>query len=239
MILRLLGVLGVTLLGVGLTIPVAASESGATPHLRTIYLIRHGQAETSGRGDETAVNGLTNLGIAQAKLIGARLRGTPVVFDALISSPFLRARQTAAVIHESLPGLEVKYSELLHETLPRTRQVEVTKDMSPAELDEAEKQLNEAFVQFFQPVHETDRHEILVCHGNVIRYLVTKALGVDTQAWLGMGLANCSLTIIQVRPDGSCKVLAVGDTGHLPANLVSGWGRPEPQLIVPDAGAKP
>jgi len=61
----------------------------------------------------------------------------------------------------------------------------------------------------------------VVCHGNVIRYFVTRALDVDTEAWLGMSIGNCSLTTISVAADGSTKLLCFSDIGHLPPNLVT------------------
>ncbi len=60
-----------------------------------------------------------------------------------------------------------------------------------------------------------------------------KALGVDPKEWLGFNLAHCSLTIGQVSPNGSFKVLAVGDTGHIPANMLSGLIRSDPELVLP------
>jgi serine/threonine-protein phosphatase PGAM5 len=64
-----------------------------------------------------------------------------------------------------------------------------------------------------------DRHDIIVCHGNVIRYFVTKVLKVDTKAWLQMTIGNCSLTTVNIRPDGSLKLVSFNDLGHIPPNL--------------------
>lgn len=209
---------------------IALSANAADQPLRTIYLIRHGQALTSQTGDDTVVNGLTPLGVVQAKLVASRLRGMPVEFTSLTASTFLRARQTGGIIHSSLPQLRLAFDHLLHETTPRTWQAEVNKGESEADLDAAEKQLNEAYAKYIRPADGVEANDIVVCHGNVIRYFVTKALGVDTKAWLGLALANCSLTIIQVRSDGKCRVLTVGDAGHIAPNLLSGWTRPEPTL---------
>ena len=56
-----------------------------------------------------------------------------------------------------------------------------------------------------------DTHELLVCHGNVIRWFVCRALGVDTKQWTRMEIANCSLTMIQIRADGTVRVVAPVD----------------------------
>jgi serine/threonine-protein phosphatase PGAM5 len=50
-----------------------------------------------------------------------------------------------------------------------------------------------------------------------------------------MSVHNASLTEIRVEPDGRFKVIAVGDSGHLPPSLVTGaTGDPERSLKVPD-----
>ena len=84
------------------------------------------------------------------------------------------------------------------------------------------------------PSPDGNRHDIVVCHGNVIRYFVTRALEVDPEAWLGMSLANCSLTVIRINADGTKKLLAIGDVGHIPPNLQSGLDRNDRTLAIPD-----
>ena len=70
-------------------------------------------------------------------------------------------------------------------------------------------------------------------HGNVIRYFVMKALGIDTRSWLHLSRAHTSITIIEVRGVGSLHVLSVGDIGHVPPDLQS-WGtNSDPTLAVP------
>jgi serine/threonine-protein phosphatase PGAM5 len=202
---------------------------------RTIYLIRHGDYEMTPQGDEDVINGLTPLGLAQARLIAARLRGMPVEFPSLTSSTMTRARETAQVIGQRFPQLKLQTTAQLRECLPRTQRADVMKGATPAELDAAEIQLNRAFASWFVPAKGADQHDIVVCHGNVIRYFVMKALGVDPQAWLGLSVAHCSLTIIQVPSAGAFKVLAVGDTGHIPPNLLSGLSKMAPELTAPKA----
>ena len=220
-----------SLIGLG---PAASAQPAAAAHTRTIYLIRHGAYDVSDQsGDETTAYALTPLGLAEARLIAARLRGMPVTFDSLVSSTYTRARQTADVINQSLPQLNHETTKLLCECLPPTRVPQNRPDATPENLAAAEKQLDQAFAKYFVPATDHDRHDILVCHGNVIRYFVMKALNVDSKAWTGFNIAHCSLTIIQVRSDGSCKVLEVGDTGHLPPNMLSGQTAHDPQLVAP------
>jgi serine/threonine-protein phosphatase PGAM5 len=212
---------------------LAAAAVEAGPASRTLYLIRHGfydQHDT--RGPEVG-KGLLPLGIAQARLAGSRLRSLPVHFSAMYSSTFTRARETALVIRREFDGLEVVESKLLSECTPPTWQEDVVKDVDRAELAACQAQLEGAFAKFFVPSSGDARHEIVVCHGNVIRYFVTRALGVDPLAWLGMSIGNCSLTVIRVNPNGTMKLLLFGDVGHIPPNLQTGLDTQDRSLIVP------
>ena len=78
------------------------------------------------------------------------------------------------------------------------------------------------------------RSDLFVCHGNVIRYLVTRALGVDAKAWLEMSIGHASVTKVRIKADGSMQVISVGDVGHLPPGMYSGTSAdPERSLDVP------
>lgn len=199
---------------------VQAQEEGQG--VRTIYLIRHGNYYEDDERDPDVGRWLTPLGIAQARLVASRLRTLGVEFDGMYASTMSRARQTAMVIHESFPELEPQLTRKLRECTPRTWREDVMERTSEEEWSSCEEQLEDAFATFFTPSPDRDRHEILVCHGNVTRWFVTKALKVEEQSWLQMSVYHCSLTVIKVLPDGNFKVISVGDIGHIPPELQSG-----------------
>jgi len=74
-----------------------------------LVIVRHAEAEP---GEPDEMRALTAEGRAQAEELGRRLRGEGIVADAVLTSPLLRARQTAAALglgrpepHEALlPG---------------------------------------------------------------------------------------------------------------------------------------
>jgi serine/threonine-protein phosphatase PGAM5 len=200
-------------------------------HVRTLYLVRHGSYVPDPRADPQAGPSLTPLGIAEARLVAARLAGMPVHFDAITSSTLARARETAAIIHESLTNVPFDSSSLLTECTPPLPAS--LRGGSEKAMADCASRLDTVFRKYFTPAAEGDRNELLVCHGNVIRYLVMKALNADPKGWLGNTVAHASLTIIRVGPDGSMNVLAVGDVGHIPPNMVSWGGRGDPQLVTP------
>ena len=209
---------------------MAAAEPQPT-FTHTLYLIRHGAYVADRNADPQVGPGITPLGVAQARLIAARLSGSGVTFDSMTSSTLQRARDTAAVIHETLSNVPVAQSALLSECTPPT--FEPAQSEAAAEQAACVKQLDQTFAEFFTVAKNAKRNDILVAHGSVIRYLVVKALKVDPRAWLGMTVAHASLTVIQVLPDGSMKVLAVGDSGHIPGPLLSWGDANDRQLAVP------
>ena len=64
-----------------------------------------------------------------------------------------------------------------------------------------------------RPKHE---FEVIVCHANVIRYFLCRALQIPPEAWLRLCTFNCSLTYLTIRPTGSVSCRMLGDIGHLP-----------------------
>jgi len=186
-------------------------DAGGEPATRTLYLLRHGQYDTDDPADPDVGRALVPLGIAQARLTAARLRALPVVFTSLHSSTMTRARETAQVIGAEFPDLALRRSRLLTE------------------------QLDAAFTAYFVPALGDEAHDIVVCHGNVIRYFVCKVLKVDTLAWLQMSIANCSLTVVKINPDGSLKLFGFADAGHLPASMQTYPGSESKELLVPAA----
>ena len=60
-----------------------------------LVLIRHAEAAP---GDPDELRALTPAGQQQARLLGERLRADGVVADAVLTSPLLRARETAAAL---------------------------------------------------------------------------------------------------------------------------------------------
>ena len=72
--------------------------------------------------------------------------------------------------------------------------------------------------QLLKP-HPQHEFEIIVCHGNVIRYFFCRALQLPPEAWLRLCVFNCSLTYFTIRPTGTVSCRMLGDVGHLPYDL--------------------
>lgn len=188
---------------------------------RTLYLIRHGEYDSDDPRDAAVGKALTPLGVAQARLIGGRLRGLPVRFTGLIASPLTRARETGQVIADEL-GMVVRIEPLLEECTPPTWRADIMAREVPAELAACAKQFEQLAKELFVPSPSGDRAEIYAAHGNVIRSLVVRALRVDPDSWLGMSVGHASLTVLTVDAKGMVRVQSVGDVGHLPPSFQTG-----------------
>ena len=103
-------------------------------------------------------------------------------------------------------------------------------ELEPGEAEACEETLEEAFARIFRPATgESDEHDVVVCHGNIIRWYACKILEVDPIAWLQMSVANCSITVVQVRADGSMKLISFADSGHIPYPMTTYPGTEAPQ----------
>jgi serine/threonine-protein phosphatase PGAM5 len=78
-------------------------------------------------------------------------------------------------------------------------------------------QADRAYRRYFRRAAGRDRCDVLVCHGNLIRYLVCRALALGKNAWVGLGSAHCGITVIRILPRGEIVLESYNDTGHLPA----------------------
>jgi len=204
--------------------------------VRTVYLIRHGEYDQKDTSNYDIGKKLTPLGIAQTRLLSARLKGMPVEFTSLTSSTMTRARETAMVINKDFPELKLQQSTLIRECTPPTWRKDIMADETETDLQMCAKNLETAFAEYFLPSQDgNDRNDIIVCHGNVIRYFVTKVLKADPMSWLQMSITNCSLTIICVMPDGTMKLDTFSDYGHIPENMrtFTGGKNETKELVVP------
>jgi len=215
----------------------AQENNTKTKGVRTLYLIRHGQYDQDDDRDPDIGKALVPLGIAQSKLVANRLKSLPVKMSLLISSTMTRARQTALIINQDFPELELQQSRLIRECTPPTWREDIMEREEPEDLKICTDNLDAAFVKYFVPSpDEEDRNDIIVCHGNVIRYFITKVLKVETLSWLQMTTGNCGLTVVRIKPDGSMKLVSFNDMGHIPPNLrtVIGAENKSKELVIPE-----
>lgn len=180
---------------------------------RRIILVRHGAY------DEESLN---PLGRRQARLTAKRLTAEPIT--AIHCSTMPRAIETAEIIAERFPDLVVRRTHLLRECLPSVppRLLKLMPRVPRAQIMRSRERADRAFARFFKPARGKDRCELIVCHGNLIRYLITQAMGFKRDIWASMGIRNCSLSELEINSKGETLLISYNDAGHLPPAKKSG-----------------
>ncbi|KAM7018356.1 serine/threonine-protein phosphatase PGAM5, mitochondrial isoform 2-T2 [Tautogolabrus adspersus] len=202
--------------------PSSEQDNGKPKATRNILLIRHSQYNLSGSNDKERI--LTPLGREQAELTGQRLAALGLKYDVLIHSSMSRATETANIISKHLTGVELLSCDLLREGAPIEPVPPVTHWKPDAVYHEDGARIEAAFRRYIHradPKQKEDSYEIIVCHANVIRYFVCRALQFPPEGWLRMGLNNGSITWLTIRPSGRVALRTLGDSGFMPPDKLT------------------
>jgi phosphohistidine phosphatase len=82
--------------------------------MKSLYVVRHGIAEKRGEEADDDARELTRKGRARMKLVAKGLADAGVVFDVILTSPLVRARQTAGILEKyCLDGRSAVLTDLL------------------------------------------------------------------------------------------------------------------------------
>lgn len=184
---------------------------------RTLVFVRHGQYAKNPEQ-------LTILGAEQARLTATTL--SELEIDKISCSTMPRALQTASIIAKKL-GLDVTENELLRETSLPAPPFYFKGDWIPDRSREGiaqlkkrmlgnKKRADQAFDQLFKRPSRGRSTHLVVGHGNITAYWVTRALQMNTLHWLNLDILQCSITTLRVDDTGRIKLLGFSDVGHIP-----------------------
>ncbi|XP_072381646.1 serine/threonine-protein phosphatase PGAM5, mitochondrial-like isoform X2 [Diabrotica undecimpunctata] len=189
---------------------------------RHIILIRHGQYNLNGATDEDRI--LTKLGCLQAEYTGKRLKELDLPYTEIVKSTMTRAQETGSLISKYLTEVPVVNCELLREGSPVPPEPPVRSWKPESYFYQDGSRIEAAFRKYFHRAdvkQERDSYTLLVCHANVIRYFVCRALQFPAEAWLRIALNHGSITWITITPSGRCILRILGDTGHMPPKFIT------------------
>lgn len=207
-----------------------------------VYFIRHGESfSNSNRLHQGPNDELTTQGKAQARRVARRLKGLP--FGAIISSSFLRAKQTAQIIAKGR-NLSISYTPLIVEQRRPSGLVGKSFDMPETKIiqDQIKKgrpnphfrHLDEetyaelfsrvhTFVQGLQIQHTKFSHLLVVSHGTTLRMTVYCLMFPEFNPNFYHPFAdlldtkNTGVTIAKFKPESSeWKLICWNDHSHLP-----------------------
>lgn len=180
--------------------------------VKTIILLRHGQYKRK------PTEKLTKLGRHQALLAGKRLRDFKIQKVSVSSMP--RALETWKISSSRLDrSYRAEVCDYLRECVPgfpkKMRKKHGYTDLKKLKKDKL--QADRAFKKYFG-FSKSNRTELLVCHGNIIRYLVCKSLDISTECWLKLDIKQCGITVIKLNSKNRTRTLiSHNDVGHIPA----------------------
>jgi serine/threonine-protein phosphatase PGAM5 len=210
---------------------------------RHIYVVRHGQ-RLPGSGYDRLGLGITDTGKIQAEFTGERISLIPV--NTIYYSTLRRAAETAKIIAKYIPNTRAQGSQLLWECIPylpgdfitwykvnrsRINEDRVTTPLQMAPwlnlwspdtpwdlIEKGFAQAEQAWTHFFRSSRD-ERHEVLVCHGNILRYFMVRALQAPLETWINSEINNCGISEFTVNPGGEVTLVSHNDTGHLPVPI--------------------
>jgi len=181
---------------------------------RYIYLVRHGQYEMHGRPHRLGPR-LTKKGRLQAERTARRLARLPI--DAIYYSSLRRAAETARILCKHMPRAKTWKSRALWEGLFTPVPGMKT---TAASMRSARRHAQTAFRRIFQPARKRDQRIVVVCHGNITGYFVSRVLRAPLASWLSVFTQhNCGICTCGVRKKGRFALFAYNDTSHLPKRL--------------------
>ncbi|MCC7403519.1 MAG: histidine phosphatase family protein [Bdellovibrionales bacterium] len=187
---------------------------------RTVILIRHGQYTSKPEK-------LTKIGRAQALRTGKVL--SKLKIDNLYCSKMPRAIKFAAII-ESEVGLKARSRQIFNESiLPGTREFmkresqklrsNRERKLFPRKVRDNKSRADQAVRFILKKPRRGQTTDVVVAHGNVIRYWVCCALNIDRKKWLSFSIRHGSLSTIRISSDGNAVILGFSDCGHLPLSI--------------------
>jgi broad specificity phosphatase PhoE/ribonuclease HI len=208
--------------------------TGATGSPTRLLMLRHGQTDFSaqGRYSGRADLPLTELGERQAAAAAARLAGTGDV-AAVVSSPMLRAKQTAQPVAGAL-GLPLRIHDGLIEADFGTWEGLTFAEANARDPELHTRWLTDTSVappggESMDAVHRRARRVrdqliaehggatvVVVSHVTPIKSLLRMALDAGPSLLHRLHLDIASLSVAEFYPDGPAIVRLVNDTSYLP-----------------------
>jgi broad specificity phosphatase PhoE len=158
-----------------------------------IYLIRHG--EPQGPGDTP----LSDRGVQQAERVAKRLSRFPL--RKIYCSDLLRARQTASAFEITHPNSERVMTPALQE-LYRVLVGGAPKGGTSPHREEEDRMRIESFLRDFASDSHAPGDVAIITHGNVIRFLIARGLGIDPGLMRSTHVHPGSISLLQTVHDG-------------------------------------
>lgn len=195
-----------------------------------LYLVRHGETEWN---SIRKLQGQTDIplneyGIELAKITGDALKY--IEFDYVISSPLIRAMETAKIIigERNLPIItddrikEIHFGECEGVQIPRFSETKInpiwyfefdTENYIPAKGGESFSEIFERTKDFFDneilPLEGRYNNILLIGHGCMNRTILNRLMNRHLKDFWDIKLDNCAVSVIEIT-NGKAEVIETG-----------------------------
>jgi len=185
-----------------------------------LLFVRHGSnvvIPDSDRGE------LTITGRDQVSHSGQRLLDLAFPYTwvntCIYNSTKKRSQETANIITSYLPEVRMEHDDLLQGGLPGP---EVTP--SPMEDFESSARMEAAYRKYVRRARADqigDSYKVIVCHSDVMRYILGRALEQDPSSSARVQQNKDGLTMLSVLPDGRVKLRVLDDEDHMTSDTTA------------------
>ncbi len=110
-----------------------------------------------------------------------------------------------------------RFKRIMEHQIARDMKREVA-ELSAA-FSNGSRRADRAFAYYFKPARGSDKLDVVVCHGNLIRALFCRAMGVPPEYWLSMMPTHAGITVIGVESSRRVRPIAFNETLHLPPEM--------------------
>jgi 2,3-bisphosphoglycerate-dependent phosphoglycerate mutase len=174
--------------------------------MKEIFLVRHGEARVPWSAGQDA--GLSERGHAQAAAVAAALASCDG--HDLISSPLLRARETAlplSHVQRRQPQVDARFSEVPIENNVARRKAWLT-EVAEGTWDDVDQRINDWREAAWAALDELPRSTIIFTHFMLINALVTRA--TNDPRLVSFEPDYASVTTLTLDPAGCCTLVTPG-----------------------------
>ena len=185
--------------------------------IHTILLIRHGEASASW-GDH-ADPGLSDNGKKQADELTNSLRAEDLSEFNFISSPKLRAIQTAQPLAEQYEkNLDIHhaFSEIPSHDIPNKEKQDWLRKIMSEEMSALPDQVKLWHQEIMETIYSLEENSIIFCHFMVINAIVASALRHNELLYFYPNYTSCSRLLIK---DSKIEEIILGDDKKTLINL--------------------
>jgi len=191
--------------------------------LKTIYLVRHGHFDMLDSKNSIEGKCLLPSGIQQAELTGELLASFGSKFNCIYSSDYSRARQTAEIIASKLINvphqIDSDLREINNRYYYRQGASSVLEPLTELERADHPPSAVTAFDKYFVKQPPTSKSEVIVCHGNLITYFLSRLIQLSEFEWQSLYIHYCSITEIRIAATGESDIVSICDERHIPKEL--------------------